>query len=520
MLDFARLNTPEADGQTLIAPSADRWAALVQASLERRGLQNITLAGQPLEAVRDATRRRVWGHAEAPLIVGGHQPAFIHAGVWAKYVAMRAVMDHYGWAGGELIVDNDAPDGMALRVPCIDARNHVHLCQISMAPALPHAAYEGQPPLAPDTIRTIRTEVASCLGTGSTPSDIETYLAGMADVAEPVDWVDQHLAGRRAIDRSLMVDVPQTRISTAFGGPFLADLLIDGARFAHTYNEALAAYRRDHRVRGAHRPLPDLARDGDRIETALWIYQPCSPRRRLWIAARGDRIELFADTVRVGTLGVDALKADADAALAELAPWVIRPRALTLTLWARLLTCELFVHGIGGAKYDRITDRIFTTYYGCDPPPYACVTATLLLPLPHHPQCEEQLKKVEYQLRDLHFNPQRYLLDPPEALLAERSRLIAESARLRDQGGPRVERRRVFLAIRAVNEQLARTDSRLEAQIRRGFEQLHACCQSNRVARDREFFYALHPRDRLERLTETVRLAMRGGHRADHEAPE
>ncbi len=520
MLDFARLHTPEADGQTLIAPSADRWAALVEASLERRGQQAITLAGQPLKTVRDATCRRVWGHAEAPLIVGGHQPALIHAGVWAKYVAMRAVMDHHGWAGGELIVDNDAPDGMALKVPCIDGRNHVHLCQISMAPALPHAAYEGQPPLAPEAIRTIRTETASCLGTGSRPSDIETYLAGMADVSGPTDWVDQHLAGRRAIDRSLRVDVPQTRISTAFGGPFLADLLIDAERFAHTYNDALAVYRRDHRVRGAHRPLPDLARGGERIETALWIYQPCNPRRRLWIAGRGDRIDLFADAHQVGTLGVDALKADADAALAELTPWVIRPRALTLTLWARLLTCELFVHGIGGAKYDRITDRIFTTYYGCDPPPYACVTATLRLPLPYHPECEGQLKKVEYQLRDLNFNPQRYLLDPPEALLAERSRLIEESARLRDQGGSRVERRRVFLALREINEQLARTDSRLEAKIRRGYEQLRACGQSNRVARDREFFYALHPRDRLEKLADTVRRAMRGGQRADREALE
>ena len=59
---------------------------------------------------------------------------------------------------------------------------------------------------------------------------------------------------------------------------------------------------------------------------------------------------------------------------------MIRPRALTLTLWARLLVCDFFVHGIGGAKYDRITDGIFRRYYRCEPPPYGCVTATLRLP--------------------------------------------------------------------------------------------------------------------------------------------
>ena len=35
-----------------------------------------------------------------------------------------------------------------------------------------------------------------------------------------------------------------------------------------------------------------------------------------------------------------------------------------LTLWARLLLCDLFIHGIGGAQYDRVTDLIVENYFG------------------------------------------------------------------------------------------------------------------------------------------------------------
>ena len=36
----------------------------------------------------------------------------------------------------------------------------------------------------------------------------------------------------------------------------------------------------------------------------------------------------------------------------------LRPRALTLTLFARLCVADFFIHGIGGGKYDEVTDRI------------------------------------------------------------------------------------------------------------------------------------------------------------------
>jgi hypothetical protein len=298
-------------------------------------------------------------------------------------------------------------------------------------------------------------------------------------------------------------------VSEGFGGPFVADLLLDADRFAAAYNRALKEYRAAQRVRSGNRPLPDLGRGDRQVETGLWIYQPGQGRCRLWVSRRGDAICLLADDSLVGRIGAAELSRDPDAALAGLTPWVVRPRALTLTLWARLLACDLFVHGIGGAKYDRVTDRIFRLYYGCEPPPLACVSATLRLPLPRHPQAETELRAARHHLRDLLFNPQRYAADLPAALLERRWALIDESNRLRANRASRLDRRRVFLELRQLNAELAHARPAVQEQLAAVIGKLADQCQSHRLASGREYFYALQPRQRLidlaEQLADTVR---------------
>ena len=67
----------------------------------------------------------------------------------------------------------------------------------------------------------------------------------------------------------------------------------------------------------------------------------------------------------------------------------LRPRALTLTLFARLCLGDFFIHGIGGGKYDEVTDAIIRDYFGIEPPAYQVLSATLHLPLPAFPSTED-----------------------------------------------------------------------------------------------------------------------------------
>src|SRR5439155_12440659 len=95
--------------------------------------------------------------------------------------------------------------------------------------------------------------------------------------------------------------------------------------------------------------------------------------------------------------------------LRELGPRSIRlrTRALTTTLFSRFLLGDLFIHGIGGAKYDELGDEIARRYFGIDPPGFLTVSLTLWLELPYDPDAADRLGEVERRLRNLRFNPDR-----------------------------------------------------------------------------------------------------------------
>lgn len=506
MLRFDALRTPPGDGDILIEPAAPYWQALIDDNIRQRGRQATILAGVPLEATRQAVRSRQLGLApDAPVIATGHQPEFAHPGVWAKKVAVHHVGGSCGTETIDLVVDDDAPGSWALRVPVVGQEGLLGTRDLVFAPAPAGSAYEGRAALDVKALNVIGSELSAALGERFARSVMPAYLEALVAHADALDAVQQHLAGRAEIDASLGADLRDVRVTEAFGGPFVADLLLNADRFAAAYNESLGAYRREQRVRGVHRPVPDLGRGADRVETALWIYQPLQARRRLWVERRAGRVRFYAAQAHVAALGADDLARDPDAALAELRPWVIRPRALILTLWARLLACDLFVHGIGGAKYDRITDGIFRRYYRREPPAYTCVSATLRLPLPRQPSTLGDMATARRRVRDWRYNPPRYIPDPPDSLLAQRSRLIRESDRLREARGPRIARREAFLGIRGVNAQLIETHPHVGRELADRLARIRRELESNLVADSREFFYALQPGHRLAGLA--ARLA-------------
>jgi len=506
MLDFDRLQTPPHDGDILIEPGPAHWPAMIEAG-RRIQIDHVRLAGVEAAQLRAQTRQALWKSGDLPAILCGHQPAFIHPGVWAKSVVVAQFSERHDLAGGELVVDNDAPHSSGLTVPAAGPDGLVRIHNFTWEADLAGAAYEGRPALSAQVVEATAQQLSHLLGEAFGQSALPDYLEGSRQ-AQGGDIVAQHLAGRSRIDRPLGAQLRAIRVSDVFGGAFVADLLLNADRFAAVYNSALKEYRTAHQVRSADRPLPDLGRRGDQIETALWIYQPGQRRCRLWVSRQGDAICLLADQSLAGRIGVQELTRDPDAALAGLGPWLVRPRALTLTLWARLLACDLFVHGIGGAKYDRVTDRIFRRYYGFEPPPLACVSATLQLPLPRHPQAETEQRAARQRRRDLLFNPHRYVADLPAAVMERRRALIDESGRLRANRASRPDRRRVFLELRQLNAELARTQPAVQEQLDAAVAMLADQYRSHLLASGRQYFYALQPRQRLIDLAEQLAEAV------------
>ncbi|MGA0174238.1 MAG: hypothetical protein ACO3NL_11445, partial [Phycisphaerales bacterium] len=162
----------------------------------------------------------------------------------------------------------------------------------------------------------------------------------------------------------------------------------DPRRCAETFNEAL---RLDPR---AARPL-EIA--DDRIEVPLWSIAWERPRERVHL----DRREP-ARTRR------ERLAEGANAAPSRLAP-----RGLLMTGLVRLVA-DLFIHGRGGWRYDRVTERWFAHWLGERLSPMAMATADWRLPFGaevpsygdlrrrwHDPQREDVAGPSEAKLRAL-----------------------------------------------------------------------------------------------------------------------
>jgi hypothetical protein len=158
-----------------------------------------------------------------------------------------------------------------------------------------------------------------------------------------------------------------------------------------------------------------------------------------------------------------------------------------------------------------VVDTTARGLFGVQPRPACCVTATLHLPLPHSDVRDADLVAARRQSRDLRFNPQRHLRALPEELVCRRAELVQRSAELCErqprEHGPR---RLVFGEIRRVSEEMLRTDPWRPAEYDQRIETLLTKQRQDRVALDREYFYALHPRETLDELVRAVRRGLAG----------
>jgi hypothetical protein len=446
----------------------------------------------------------VVGCDDRPIIVTGHQPAFIHPGVWAKHIMSMRLAHALNGVALNLVVDNDAPQGTTRAVPTVE-KSRLALRSVRYADLPAGLAYEQLARLTPEEVARFDRAIRDAMGDRYGTSQMPVFVEALAYAGNIGDGVDQSVAARRAVEARLGVSVDDRRVSRTWWSPLLLDMLRQAERFSRSYNRALTWYRKEFRVRGHQRPIPDLAIRGTEWELPVWAYRGGEPRRRLFVAPRGGNVRLLADREEIGVFAMDDLRAfdELISPLAGPAPWRLRPRALTLTIWARLFLADLFIHGIGGAKYDRISDAIIADYYGIRPPEMACVSATLLLDLPRSSATPGTVRSLRRSLRDLEWNPQRSLPRGSELTewVDQREQAVQRGAELRDTDPQnRPARRETFLEIRELNRRLAASRANeiadRRAELARALDDLN----ENRIAAGREHFFGLYDRAALEKL--------------------
>lgn len=507
---YDQLRTPRVHQALLIEPPPGKLLARLRRD-ERPPAAAATLLDTTVGEVRRHLRRRL--ALRGPIILTGHQAEFFHAGVFAKSIAADALARACDGQSVYVTVDSDTPKTDHLLVPTLEdgrlMRRHIPI------PACdPRLPADAQPHGSSADWRVFFERVRAAIPHNE-PTLLDDYARGwFSGGGLRVDFAAAVIAANAACeDRLGFRHAPQLRTS-AFGTwpefrALVAHLILHAERFRGAYNDAQLAFRRRHRVRSANRPVPPLLERDGHIELPFWVVRAGQPRRRLFVCRHGEHAALFADDDHIGNECLTALSRfehHQHPWRIEQGGWRLRPRALTLSAFCRLMLADVFIHGIGGAKYDEMTADFVQRFWEVELAPMTCVTATLLLPLPRNPEAAERLAAVRAAWRDAHYNPQRRLEGLPRELVAQRAKLVAETVRLaREARHDHRARHAVYRGIREVNRRLlAVAGPALESlaqQLRRAEDTL----RQHSIASDREVFYALHPLSEMHKLDEHIR---------------
>jgi hypothetical protein len=173
----------------------------------------------------------------------------------------------------------------------------------------------------------------------------------------------------------------------------------------------------------------------------------------------------------------------------------IRPRALTTTMFSRLACSDLFLHGIGGAKYDQLTDEIIRRFFGVDPPGYLTLSATILLPVPREDVTPDDLRRLERLLRELRFHPEKHAPNSEvvQALAEQKQAWIARQV-------PPEARKERHRAIESVNQALQPMVEPIRQQLRNELQDLKERLRVTSILASREFSFCLFPEANLRSM--------------------
>ena len=197
--------------------------------------------------------------------------------------------------------------------------------------------------------------------------------------------------------------------TTAFA-EFVLSILSELPRFHRCYNGAAVQYRNDHGIRSTAHPVPNLAEQDGWFEAPLWVYGNQSPvRRPVWVRLSDDHLVISDRVEREIEVDIRFPKLAAEKLSSMISSeFKLRPRALLTTMYARLILSDLFMHGIGGAKYDQLGDRIIQSFFMVEPPRFMVMSATVKLPFPSPADDSARIGQLKRKLRDTRFQPERF----------------------------------------------------------------------------------------------------------------
>jgi hypothetical protein len=501
---------PPEDGGILIDPPLERVEELVETNRRRLENPHIRLLGKPLAEVRGELRaegsHELPNYTDKPIIATGHQIELSHPGVLVKQFAVSGLARRSGCVPMDVRISSDTIKSTSVQFPSWPPEEP-HLVSPITVPfddwageesawgrivrnpeRLLNFAEDSRPiwsrwpftPLLPAVWPSVREAYESEQWLGfrdvlPKPASLSTCLRGASE------W----------LQREFGCEIYPIVFHPLFDERFVLHIVRDLPRFHTIYNDAVRAYRRKYRLKSRDHPVPDLATDGEFLESPFWWYDGNTRRRsRLFVRVHQDRIDLRPG--RAGTVKSVPWEGDETWLCdSRMGASFIFTRALTTTMFIRLCLSDLFIHGIGGAKYDEVTDDIIRRYFGIEPPEYMVVSGTLRLPFPTFPATPTERLRLTRKARDLRWHPEQFL-DHENDLIQQKRRWLAREPLTRDE--KRARYRELVHLTEALRPMVADQTAEVETQIERCDLELSA----NEILTRRDYPFVLYPESKLK----------------------
>lgn len=447
-----------------------------------------------------------------PIIQTGHEPILYYPGVWIKNHLTQYLAGKLGGVGVNMIVDNDTCNMGFIYVPMLSEKQAT-IQKVSFVKEKSHMAYEEIVFDGPETILKFKEEVLNLLKKNLFDEKIKTTVESMQSAFETfinrilewyqkgcVDMVGLLTAARCALEVDFCrgnLEVPVSWMCDVDGFyHFLLHVFYEAEWFAKIYNGKLAEYRSIHKVRSKVNPLPDLKITANLVELPFWIWKAGGQRGKCYMMREGELIKVTNGVDVVVTLKKSDGTKNNIARLKALkeGQMKIRPRAITTTLFSRLFFSDVFIHGIGGAKYDTITDEIMKEFFGIDPPTFVTISTTLFLPLDTFGLDIRILQVLQHELKDMSYNPERYASKETQndtefvKRVKEKEKLLAMMSIMSKE-----EKRCYFNQIKELNKlNLAKIDTELQRK-RKKIDTVRGKLAHNEVIQFREYPVCIYP---------------------------
>ncbi len=476
-MTYNKLIIPEKNGGFLCIPSLNLISQLIKSNKEKFKAYDFTIGDEGFYEFRKRLREKVILLSEKftanlgiksrlynnsdTIVQTGHQPLFYHPGIIIKNLILNKIGMMEGINAINLIVDTDNFKEIGVNIPSY--RNGIKIEKEILLSNQHSIPYEFSTPPSQEEFNLFIESIDNHLSHPEFKNiydNFNKYMNKISDIRKNFNTLSEFMTAIRRVYEeeveSEYLEIPLSYIcDTDEFLIFFLSIAMESEKFTSIYNCHLGRYRKEHKLRYPVNPFPNLSIEDEKIELPFWHFYKNPPH--LHPLPSGERMKVrgrvFAktkdDTVIVSFEGEDSIEFNKKELyngidLIKKNNRKIRPKAMILTLFNRMFVSDAFIHGVGGAKYDRITDNIIRDFYNIEPPEFITTSLTL------YPDVEiaspsarndrqsgvslrgaiatkqsnlikenlqDEIKRLEKKLRDMRYNPERYIIPPTPPLV-------------------------------------------------------------------------------------------------------